>query len=42
MRNSYGTGQIHGHLEKEMLKNVKIFEIGPRLGVPHERQSFST
>ena len=41
MRNSYGTRQIHGRLEKEMLKNLKIFEIGPRLGVPLSDQSFS-
>ena len=42
MTNSHGARQIHIHYEKEMLKNVKIFEIRPHLGGPIERQSFST
>ncbi len=42
MRNSHGTRQIHILLEKEMLKNVKIIKIGPRLRVPIERQRFTT
>ena len=42
MRNLYGNWQIHIYSEREMLKNVKIIEIRPRLGVPIERQSFST
>ena len=42
MRYLHGTRHVHGHQEKEMLKNVKIIKIGQRLGVAHDRQSFST
>ena len=31
----------HIHQEKEMLKNVKIIKIRPRLRVPVDRQSFA-
>ena len=41
MTNSHGAQQIHIYQEKEMLKNVKIFEIRQRLRGPIERQSFS-
>ena len=33
---------FHILLENEMLKNVRILKIGPRLGGAIERQSFST
>ena len=42
MGNLHQPQHFHILLENEMLKNVRILKIGPRLGGAIERQSFST